>query len=105
MRVERCDFSGFRVYPAKGRTYVRGDSKVCLRSANTVEDVWDNCRWALLGERSGGGGMKRDQGAARGQSCRLDDQGGDAARRIGAAGRIGHGAMENPADRCTLELR
>ena len=36
MRVDRCDFSGFKVYPSKGKTYVRGDSKVgytlsCLR--------------------------------------------------------------------------
>jgi hypothetical protein len=28
MRVDRCDFSGYRVYPGKGRVYVRGDSKV-----------------------------------------------------------------------------
>ena len=28
MRVERCDFSGYRIYPSKGKTYVRGDSKV-----------------------------------------------------------------------------
>ena len=28
MRVDRCDFSGFKVYPSKGKTYVRGDSKV-----------------------------------------------------------------------------
>ncbi|RSH86550.1 60S ribosomal protein L24 [Apiotrichum porosum] len=27
MRVDRCDFSGFKVYPGRGRTYVRGDSK------------------------------------------------------------------------------
>jgi len=27
MRVERCDFSGYRIYPSKGKTYVRGDSK------------------------------------------------------------------------------
>lgn len=30
MRVERCDFSGYRIYPSKGKTYVRGDSKVGL---------------------------------------------------------------------------
>ncbi|RXK35450.1 hypothetical protein M231_07305 [Tremella mesenterica] len=28
MRVDRCDFSGFKVYPSNGKTYVRGDSKV-----------------------------------------------------------------------------
>ena len=28
MRVDRCDFSGFKVYPGRGKTYVRGDSKV-----------------------------------------------------------------------------
>lgn len=28
MRVERCDFSGYKIYPSKGKTYVRGDSKV-----------------------------------------------------------------------------
>ncbi|ORX37755.1 ribosomal protein L24e-domain-containing protein [Kockovaella imperatae] len=27
MRVDRCDFSGFKVYPSKGKIYVRGDSK------------------------------------------------------------------------------
>lgn len=27
MRVERCDFSGYKVYPSKGRTFVRIDSK------------------------------------------------------------------------------
>ncbi|WVW86962.1 hypothetical protein I302_109018 [Kwoniella bestiolae CBS 10118] len=27
MRVDRCDFSGYKVYPSRGRVYVRGDSK------------------------------------------------------------------------------
>ncbi|ORY34771.1 putative 60S ribosomal protein L24 [Naematelia encephala] len=27
MRVDRCDFSGYKVYPSRGKTYVRGDSK------------------------------------------------------------------------------
>jgi ribosomal protein L24E len=54
MRVDRCDFSGFRVYPAKGRTYVRGDSKVCF-------DAWN---WMLgtgvmgVGEDSAGRGLR-----------------------------------------------
>lgn len=32
MRVERCDFSGHKVYPSLGKVYVRGDSKVGLHS-------------------------------------------------------------------------
>jgi hypothetical protein len=28
MRVEKCDFSGYKIYPGRGKTYVRGDSKV-----------------------------------------------------------------------------
>lgn len=28
MRVDRCDWSGFKVYPSRGKVYVRGDSKV-----------------------------------------------------------------------------
>lgn len=28
MRVDRCDFSGYKVYPSRGKVYVRGDSKV-----------------------------------------------------------------------------
>ncbi|WWC73729.1 60S ribosomal protein eL24 [Kwoniella pini CBS 10737] len=27
MRVDRCDFSGYKVYPSRGKVYVRGDSK------------------------------------------------------------------------------
>ncbi|WVR08083.1 hypothetical protein IAU60_005129 [Kwoniella sp. DSM 27419] len=27
MRVDKCDFSGFKVYPSRGKVYVRGDSK------------------------------------------------------------------------------
>ncbi|KAL7412471.1 60S ribosomal protein L24, partial [Mrakia frigida] len=28
MKVEICSFSGFKIYPSRGRLYVRGDSKV-----------------------------------------------------------------------------
>jgi large subunit ribosomal protein L24e len=28
MKVELCNFSGMKIYPSKGKTYVRGDSKV-----------------------------------------------------------------------------
>ncbi|OXG14480.1 large subunit ribosomal protein L24e [Cryptococcus neoformans Tu401-1] len=27
MRVDRCDFTGYKVYPSRGKVYVRGDSK------------------------------------------------------------------------------
>lgn len=32
MRVDRCDFSGYKVYPSRGKVYVRGDSKVRIRA-------------------------------------------------------------------------
>jgi len=28
MKVELCNFSGYKIYPSKGKLYVRGDSKV-----------------------------------------------------------------------------
>jgi hypothetical protein len=31
MKTEICSFSGFKIYPGKGKLYVRGDSKVFLR--------------------------------------------------------------------------
>ena len=37
MRVERCDFSGAKVYPSRGKIYVRGDSKV-FRFAGSKEE-------------------------------------------------------------------
>lgn len=42
MRVDRCDFSGYKVYPSRGKVYVRGDSKV--REIGT---------WAQPRQRSG----------------------------------------------------
>lgn len=39
MRVERCDFSGYRIYPSKGRTYVRGDSKVGFGLDHTATGI------------------------------------------------------------------
>lgn len=30
MKVETCSFSQRKIYPSKGKLYVRGDSKVCL---------------------------------------------------------------------------
>lgn len=28
MKVEICSFSGYKIYPSRGKLYVRGDSKV-----------------------------------------------------------------------------
>ena len=40
MRVDRCDFSGFKVYPSRGKTYVRGDSKVrCRQSIQQIHPI------------------------------------------------------------------
>jgi len=34
MKIELCNFSGQKIYPSKGKIYVRGDSKVsCLSGA------------------------------------------------------------------------
>jgi hypothetical protein len=38
MKVELCNFSGYKIYPSKGKLYVRGDSKVRMNGG--VERVW-----------------------------------------------------------------
>ncbi|KAI9638967.1 putative 60S ribosomal protein L24 [Dioszegia hungarica] len=40
MRVDRCDFSGYRVYPSKGRVYVRGDSKSFRFASSKSESLF-----------------------------------------------------------------
>lgn len=47
MRVDKCDFSGYKVYPSRGKVYVRGDSKVRI-------DVEGGC-WLGRSVRLGGG--------------------------------------------------
>lgn len=47
MRVDRCDWSGFKVYPSRGKVYVRGDSKVRIdhkakKGRNRIVDNWES---------------------------------------------------------------
>jgi hypothetical protein len=39
MKVELCNFSGYKIYPSKGKLYVRGDSKV--RKNRRLEMGWN----------------------------------------------------------------
>jgi ribosomal protein L24E len=42
MKVELCNFSGHKIYPSKGKLYVRGDSKVslCLVREMAKREEW-----------------------------------------------------------------
>ncbi|BEI84962.1 hypothetical protein CcaverHIS002_0503630 [Cutaneotrichosporon cavernicola] len=40
MRVDRCDFSGYKVYPSRGKVYVRGDSKTFRFSGSKSESLF-----------------------------------------------------------------
>jgi large subunit ribosomal protein L24e len=40
MRVDRCDFSGFKVYPSRGKVYVRGDSKTFRFAGSKSESLF-----------------------------------------------------------------
>ncbi|KAL1406455.1 60S ribosomal protein L24 [Vanrija albida] len=40
MRIERCDFSGAKVYPSRGKTYVRGDSKTFRFIGSKAESLF-----------------------------------------------------------------
>lgn len=76
MRVDRCDFSGFRVYPAKGRTYVRGDSKVCFCALLAVNQSIVECK--PHEEPEGDGDVIK--GIGRISGCDRGSGGGIAAR-------------------------
>lgn len=43
MKVELCNFSGQKIYPSKGKIYVRGDSKVSWRKLG-------KCGWESMGD-------------------------------------------------------
>ncbi|KLT46559.1 hypothetical protein CC85DRAFT_306233 [Cutaneotrichosporon oleaginosum] len=40
MRVDRCDFSGYKVYPSRGKVYVRGDSKTFRFAGSKSESLF-----------------------------------------------------------------
>lgn len=43
MKVELCNFSGQKIYPSKGKIYVRGDSKVSWKKLG-------ECGWESMGD-------------------------------------------------------
>lgn len=49
MKVEICSFSGYKIYPSRGKLYVRGDSKVrrCPRQRTVVRLALTNLKNAL----------------------------------------------------------
>lgn len=53
MRVDRCDWSGYKVYPSRGKVYVRGDSKVRIDRARD-QSGGDRGGWAHWAQRPGG---------------------------------------------------
>ena len=123
MRVDRCDFSGFRVYPAKGRTYVRGDSKVCFCALLAVNQSIMECKphEELEGDGHVIKGIGRisgcDRGRRRGNCCSFGGQPrcemaenesrrnvrrpvapgatGETLQHPVGAGRLGHGTIRH----------
>ena len=49
MKIELCNFSGQKIYPSKGKIYVRGDSKVSRLIGAACSDRDETEREGLRG--------------------------------------------------------
>jgi hypothetical protein len=69
MRVDRCDFSGFKVYPSRGKVYVRGDSKVRATRGAAAKGIGHRAGGAwCAGVRACWGGVARRARRERGEA-------------------------------------